>query len=103
MIKSGLTFCSGPGQNMSKNHLENECKAIPSPIREELLKKKVIKRRAAGGKKFWADSARALGIFEDQYGLRFSKRNRDDMGDSINSTLDGRGTTGPVGEESSPD
>ena len=84
---------------MSKNHLENECKAIPSNIREELLRKKVIKRRAAGGKKFWADSARSLGIFEDQYGLRFSKIAQDEAGNSID--LNEAATVEPVGEESS--
>jgi len=88
------------GQNMSKNHLENECKAIPSNIREELLKRKVIKRRAAGGKKFWADSARSLGIFEDQYGLRFSKIARDDAG-KLNE--DATAEPEPVGEERSPE
>ena len=88
---------------MSKNHLENECKAIPSHIREELLKKKVIKRRAAGGKKFWADSARSLGIFEDQYGLRFSKIARDNTGKSITLNEDATSELEPVGEESSPE
>ncbi len=57
---------------MSKNHLEYQCNAIPAKVREELLKKKEIKRRAAGGKTYWADSAKSLGIFEDQYGLRFT-------------------------------
>ena len=86
---------------MSKNHLENECKAIPSHIRDELLKKKFIKRRAAGGKKFWADSAKSLGIFEDQYGLRFSKTARDNAGNNVNA--DEPATTEHVGDESSPE
>lgn len=89
------------GQNMSKNHLENECKAIPSHIREELLKKKVIKRRAAGGKKFWADSARSLGIFEDQYGLRFSKITREHCGNTMKPG--DRRTTEITCEESLPE
>ena len=84
---------------MSKNHLENECTAIPSHIREELLKKKFIKRRAAGGKKFWADSARSLGIFEDQYGLRFSKMKQDNEGKK--AKLDDK-TTDHSDERSSP-
>lgn len=58
---------------MSKNHLDNHCISIPAETRRELLKLKDSKRRAGGGKAYWADSAEALGIFEDQYGLRFSK------------------------------
>ena len=58
---------------MGKNHLENHCKKIPNEIRQELLRLKVSKRRAGGGKSYWADSAQGLGIFEDQYGLRFTK------------------------------
>jgi len=58
---------------MAKNHLDNNCTAIPEDVRNKLLKLKETKRRAGGGKTYWADSAKFLGIFEDQYGLRFSK------------------------------
>lgn len=56
---------------MSKNHLETYCTAIPTEVRDTLVRKKEIKRRAGGGKSYWASSAWSLGIFEDQYGLRF--------------------------------
>lgn len=56
---------------MSKNHLDNHCSSIPAESRRRLLKLKESKRRAGGGKTYWADSAQALGVFEDQYGLRF--------------------------------
>jgi hypothetical protein len=58
---------------MSKNHLDNHCNSIPAETRRKLLKLKESKRRAGGGKMYWADSAQALGIIEDQYGLRFAK------------------------------
>lgn len=58
---------------MGKNHLDSNCTSIPVEIRNKLLKLKENKRRAGGGKTYWADSAKYLGIFEDQYGLRFSK------------------------------
>lgn len=56
---------------------------MPARVRDELLKKKEIKRRAAGGKTFWADSAKSLGIFEDQYGLRFTKEVPDAANQSV--------------------
>jgi hypothetical protein len=59
------------GQNMSKNHLCNHCNSIPEPIKQELLRLKSGKRRAGGGKQYWSEAARAMGVFEDQYGLRF--------------------------------
>jgi hypothetical protein len=59
------------GQNMSKNHLCNHCNSIPEPIKRELLRLKSGKRRAGGGKQYWSEAARAVGVFEDQYGLRF--------------------------------
>ena len=58
-------------QNMAKNHLCKHCKLIPSNTKEQLLELRDSKRRAAGGKAYWADSARVLGVYEPQNGLRF--------------------------------
>ena len=58
---------------MSKNHIDNHCSSIPAETRQKLLQLKESKRRAGGGKTYWAVSAEALGVFEDQYGLRFTK------------------------------
>lgn len=58
---------------MGKNHLDNNCTSIPEEVRSRILRLKQSKRRASGGKTYWAESAKFLGIVEDQYGLRFSK------------------------------
>jgi hypothetical protein len=58
-------------QNMSKNHLCTFCSSIPEAIKRELVHLKAGKRRAGGGKQYWAEAARAMGVCEDQYGLRF--------------------------------
>ena len=59
------------GQNMSKNHFSLHCGSIPEKVKLELLRLKDGKRRASGGKQYWSEAARALGVFEDKYGLRF--------------------------------
>lgn len=58
-------------QNMAKNHLCKHCKLIPSNTKAQLLELRDSKQRAAGGKTYWADSARVLGVQETQNGLRF--------------------------------
>ena len=64
------------GQNMSKNHLSHHCTSMPDPLKQRLLDLKESKRRAGGGKQYWSEAARALGVYEDQYGLRFRNRNK---------------------------
>ena len=59
------------GQNMSKNHFAFHCTAIPENAKQKLRSLKDGKRRANGGKNYWASTARALGVYEDRYGLRF--------------------------------
>jgi hypothetical protein len=59
------------GQNMSKNHFSLHCTTIPEKPKHKLLRLKDGKRRAGGGKQYWSEAARALGVYEDRYGLRF--------------------------------
>jgi len=61
-------------QNMASSHLCEHCQHVPASIRAELLKLKDRKSSAGGGKKYWADGVRVLGVFEDEDGLRFEKR-----------------------------
>jgi hypothetical protein len=59
------------GQNMSKNHFSLHCTTISEKSKHKLLRLKDGKRRAGGGKQYWSEAARALGVYEDRYGLRF--------------------------------
>jgi hypothetical protein len=61
-------------QNMASGHLCEHCQHVPADIRSELLKLHYRKSSAGGGKKYWADGVRVLGVYEDNNGLRFEKR-----------------------------
>ena len=63
-------------QNLASGHLCDHCKNIPSSVRGELCRLRERKSSAGGGKKYWADGVRSLGVFEDDHGLRFSKEER---------------------------
>jgi hypothetical protein len=59
------------GQNMANKHLLHDCREIPIDIREDLfrirLKEKGVKTRKSaygGGRKYWADGLRVLGVVE---------------------------------------
>ena len=58
-------------QNMAKNHLCRHCRLIPDNTRGKLINLRDCKRRAAGGKKYWAEGARVLGVVQNNDGLRF--------------------------------
>ena len=59
-------------QNMSSIHLCEHCQYIPTDLREELVRLRNSKA-SGGGKLQWAERAQALGVYEDEYGLRFEQ------------------------------
>lgn len=59
---------------MASSHLCEHCQHVPEAIRAELVKLKDRKSSAGGGKKYWADGVRVLGVYEDNDGLRFEAR-----------------------------
>jgi hypothetical protein len=61
-------------QNLSLTHLATHCQLIPGEIRSELEQLRKRKSSAGGGKKYWADAAKVLGVYEDGDGLRFASR-----------------------------
>lgn len=61
-------------QILSQQHLLGSCPYVPPHIREEIQSLKNKKSFATAGKEYWAHTARALGVYEDQYGLRFVHR-----------------------------
>jgi hypothetical protein len=58
-------------QNMSKVHLTERCRRIPNIIKQRLISLHSVNRRASGGKPYWVDGIRQLGVYEDGPILRF--------------------------------
>ena len=61
-------------QILSQQHLLDTCTRVPPKTRNELCALKNQKSYATAGKEYWGETAKVLGVFEDQYGLRFEKR-----------------------------
>jgi hypothetical protein len=61
-------------QSMASGHLCYHCQHIPDEIRQDLLVLRERKSSAGGGKKYWADGVRVLGVYEDEDGLRFKNK-----------------------------
>lgn len=61
------------GQSMAAEHLIKNCKHIPSEIREQLIELRKLKSTALGGKQYWSDAAKALGIIEGNDRVWFRK------------------------------
>jgi hypothetical protein len=57
-------------QNMASSHLCQSCQQIPWHIKEEIKKLRERRDNASGGKQYWADACRALGLYETENGLR---------------------------------
>lgn len=63
-------------QNMANTHLTQTCLYIPKSIKEKLLKLSQDKKTSAGGgKEYWSDGARILGVYETESLLRFHPHN----------------------------
>ena len=56
---------------MASVHLGQHCQHIPAHIRQKLAKLREGKSAALGGKKYWSDGARALGISQEDERLWF--------------------------------
>lgn len=69
-------------QALCQVHLLQACNCIPRVAQEELKRLQssndanVMLRdgRATAGKNYWAATAQVMGVFEDQYGLRFTPK-----------------------------
>lgn len=60
-------------QNMSNVHLCEKCYRIPPDIQMRLHALKSNARRAVGGKEYWVDCLRSMGVYEDGQVLRLKK------------------------------
>jgi hypothetical protein len=68
-------------QNMTKTHLMKDCAEVPRHIREDLVRlrerKKGGKSHVGGGREYWAEGLRVLGVYEtEDRRLRFRKTER---------------------------
>ena len=61
-------------QSLSTAHLCKHCQHIPPIIRQQLIKLKERKSSAGGGKLYWGEGVRILGVYETEDGLRFKKK-----------------------------
>ena len=57
-------------QNMSK-HFCQTCRFIPPNVQNRLATLQQMNRRAAGGKEYWGEALRVLGVYEDGTVMRF--------------------------------
>jgi hypothetical protein len=51
----------------------HECECVPLDIRNELATLSVDPVKSVAGKEAWGDRAISLGVYQDEYGLRFEK------------------------------
>jgi hypothetical protein len=59
-------------QNMCKTHFLTRCRNIPEDTKEKLAGLRKNLNRGSGGKQYWSDSARSLGVIDDGRLLRFT-------------------------------
>jgi len=60
-------------QNLTKIHLCGGCNRVPESLRKKLTELSKVNKRASGGKRYWNERVRELGIYEDGKGIRFKK------------------------------
>jgi hypothetical protein len=61
-------------QNLAKSHLCGCCDNIPDSIKRQLIALQKRSRAGHGGKHYWADGAKALGVEETERCLRFIEK-----------------------------
>jgi hypothetical protein len=62
-------------RNMATFHLNGSCQCLPMASESDTSEhRKDRKSTAGGGKKYWAENVRSLGVYEDETGLRFIQR-----------------------------
>jgi hypothetical protein len=59
--------------NMTSTHLCTHCKEVPTETRDQLVRLRDQRSTVGGGKSYWAEATKILGIVETQRGLRFKE------------------------------
>ncbi len=90
-------------QNMSKVHLCERCYRIPRDVRRQLIVLRSDCRRAIGGKEYWSENIRALGVYVDEGILRVKKAPKEEAKDDEKKEGDSEKKEDSVKEESKED
>jgi hypothetical protein len=70
-----LTGIYQAAQNMASSHLCESCQCMPPNLKNDLRILRERRDTASGGKQYWADAARAMGLEETEEGvLRLRRR-----------------------------
>lgn len=93
---SGLYQAS---QNMAINHFTKSCRSISEDVRESLVKLKAQKSTVlGGGKHFWANGAKVLGVIEMEDGLLRFKDEQEGAAAATTTTTEAAAATTEAGE-----
>jgi hypothetical protein len=57
-------------QNMARSHLSEWCPQIHPGMKQRLRDLRLRRETASGGKEYWAEAGRAIGLYETEDGLR---------------------------------
>jgi len=87
-------------QNMSKVHLCERCYRIPRDVRRQLIVLRSDCRRAIGGKEYWSENIRDLGVYVDEGILRVKKAPKEEAKDDEKKEGDSEKKEDSVKEES---
>ena len=72
---SNLLLIYQAAQILSQDHLMGLCQFVPPDVRDQLTTLRQQKSHVPTvGKEYWAKTAQVLGLYEDQFGLRFEKK-----------------------------
>jgi len=69
-----LTGIYQAAQNMASTHLSDACQCIDDRLKVTLMTLRQRRDTASGGKQYWADGAKAIGLYETEDGLRLSRQ-----------------------------
>lgn len=69
-----LTGIYQAAQNMASSHLVDACPCIDERMKVQLMALRQRRDTASGGKQYWADGAKAVGLYESEGGLRLNRQ-----------------------------
>ena len=70
-------------QNMSKLHLIKQCHKVPLQVKNKLVHLQKSHTRASGGKEYWAEGLRVLGVIETDGMLKFKSSPEKNQRDQV--------------------
>jgi len=69
-----LTGIYQAAQNMASSHLADACQCIDDRLKVTLITLRQRRDTASGGKQYWADGAKIVGLYETEDGLRLNRQ-----------------------------